>query len=121
MESWSSLRPDNGITLPLATDPAAFFPGDGNPDLRGKVVFVGSPMFESTKGYFAALLQDEKALEIADIFQESILEKRITPTPDSIRNVLEEKGWLHDFQGEKRRRLPSFVFKWPTVNIADAP
>lgn len=95
-------------SMPLAADPERFHPGKGVPELQGKVVFVGSPVFSRSKGYFAALDNEPLASEIALYFRDYILQNRTLPPQNEISAALESVGLNRTLTPESQRRFPAF-------------
>ncbi|MBZ0263628.1 glycosyltransferase [bacterium] len=108
VESWQEMGLGKAYPLPLCTDPNIFFPQDGIAELKDRVVFVGSPRFASSKGFFAALETKDSAYTIAEHIKTEILETRKTPSLARIEKFIEQENF-GDFRGEMLRRLPAFI------------
>lgn len=100
---------DRAYGLPLATDPEIFQPGSGFEELKGRVVFVGTPRFASAVGYFHRLDNDEEARRIAWELAAEVLENRMPPSAVRIDEIIREFGLEGHFEAEALFRLPAFV------------
>ncbi|MFH0881730.1 MAG: glycosyltransferase [bacterium] len=109
MDGWYELGFTRAEPLPLATDPDLFQPGDGDPDLKGRVVFVGSPRFASAEGFFARLDEDLKAIPVAEELIEEVMRSRRPPAPQRVREVVASLGLEGHFELEAERRLAAWV------------
>ncbi len=107
--SWRTMGFPNGHLLPLATELERFHPHTPDPSLAGRVVFVGSPIFQRATGYFAALMQDPVAEDIAEALMEEVLLTRHAPSEKAITSVLQDLDLESHFATETRRRLPAYV------------
>lgn len=104
-----ALRTARAHLLPLATDPDRFSPGGGDDELRGRVVFVGSPRFASASGFFAALDESRPAHEIAALLAAEIQRTRRPPSVDRVETLVAELDPERTLDPEARRRLPAFA------------
>lgn len=96
--------------LPLATSPGLFHPGPGDPELRGRIVYVGSPSFGNEERYFAELLRCEPARMVAAGLEPFITRFRRAPTPAQVAATA--AGLRIDLcrlTPLARRRLPAFA------------
>jgi len=109
LDSWNRLLGRRAFPLPLATDPGCFFPGEGDHSLKDRLVFVGSPRFASSIGYFAALDQDENAHKIAERMEHSVRLSRKAPSTEDIISALKELNLETPFSLEELRRLPAYI------------
>ncbi len=109
IDGWHQLGFSRAEPLPLATDPEVFCPGDGDPGLKGRVVFVGSPRFASALGFFARLDEDPKAASIAELLAGEVLRSRRPPTAERMREALASLGLGGHFEPEAERRLAAWV------------
>ncbi|MDP8207224.1 MAG: glycosyltransferase [Candidatus Electryonea clarkiae] len=109
VESWKDLGYINSFSLPLATDPGRFNPGEGDPSLNGRIVFVGSPIFKRAAGYFAGLDNNPHAMKVVDILEEQVRTSRKSPSMSELEETLTKLDLIDIFQGESLRRLPSYV------------
>ena len=109
IDGWSELGFTHAEPLPLATDPEAFKPGEGDPELTGRVVFVGSPRFASAEGFFSRLDEDEKAGPVADLLSEEVTRTRRPPSSERVREMISELGFEGHFEPEAERRLAAWV------------
>lgn len=116
IESWSRLRFTDAYALPLAVDPGVFYPGAGDDTLKGRIVFVGSPLFARTKGYFAALNEEPSTLKLAEIFETEIIKNRRAPEESDIAQILETENLKHRFTSESLRRLPAYLVQRANMN-----
>lgn len=108
-DSWRELGFRHVHALPLATDPRKFSPGPGDPSLTGRLVFVGTPRFAQSEGFFAALDHDPAARRVVETLGPEVAATRRAPSRARIDDVLIELGLDEHFTGESRRRLPAFV------------
>lgn len=96
--------------LPLATNLNTFTPGEGCPELAGRIVYVGSPSFGNEEAYFVTLLQDRQAAAVAAHLQESIVSKRCVPTQSEVDNAIDALGLdAHTFTPVGYQRLPAYA------------
>ncbi len=106
---WRDMGFERSAALPLATDETRFYPREGDPALAGRVVFVGSPLFQRAPGYFASLAQDPVAEDVAEALREEILLNRCAPSLITVKRLLRELGEEGHFAAESLRRLPAFA------------
>ena len=116
IESWRGLGFPHADPLPLATDPAHFTPGEGDPSLTGRIVFVGRPRFARAEGYFAALEYDPHARLLAESFERWVIQNRAVPGGENIDEAIALKGLEGHFSPEARRRLPAFIVQQANQN-----
>jgi spore maturation protein CgeB len=109
IESWKSIGYANSFLLPLATDENLFKPGYGENSLAGRLVFVGSPRFASTSGFFHRLDLSKNALIIAKNLEEQILRTRKSPDAQSLINIIRDLDIEEDFEDEAIYRLGAFA------------
>ncbi len=109
IDGWRGAGFNNAHPLPLATDETLFHPGDGFDELTGRAVFVGSPRFASTFGFFAALDQSEIAGKAARALETEILRTRKPPTHDRVDDLLTTLDPEKKLDLEARRRLPAYA------------
>lgn len=96
--------------LPLATSPGLFHPGPGEPGLRGRIVYVGSPSFGNEERYFAELLRSDSARAIADALGPFITRIRRAPTPSHVAATACRHGVdLCALTPTARARMPAFA------------
>ena len=55
--------------LPLGTDPEMFCPGEGDEELDGRIIYVGSPGFGNEEKYFSGLDKNHVAIELCKYFE----------------------------------------------------
>ena len=115
-EAWREMGFQRAELLPLATDPRVFGPGDGDPTLKGRIVYVGSPHFERAEGFFAALSKDPDAKAVAEAFEGSVRKSRSAPTDEELGDALQSMGLEGRYGGEARRRLAAFVVQQANRN-----
>lgn len=95
--------------LPLATNERLFFPGEGDPSLVNRIVYVGSPSFGNEEKYFAGILRDPAAQRLAKIFESELIAKRQLPELQSIYDVLDNLDIKKNhFSPGTIRRLPAY-------------
>ena len=115
-EAWRELGFQRAELLPLATDPKVFGPGEGDPTLQGRIVYVGSPHFERAKGFFAALSKDPDAKAVAEAFEESVRKTRSSPTDEALDDALRRLNLEGRYGREARRRLAAFIVQQANRN-----
>ncbi len=109
IKSWEKVGYSNSFLLPLATDKTLFKPGNGDPSLSGRIVFVGSPRFASTSGFFHRLDLSENASIISDYLEEQIISTRKSPNKGTITNIIKELKIEEEFEDEAIYRLGAFA------------
>jgi len=97
------------VSLPLATDPELFYPGDGVGALEGRVVYVGSPGFGNEKQYFSGLEQKRGAAVVCEYFEDRVFRQRCLPSADEMRQALAELKIERTFSLSELARLPAYV------------
>jgi len=108
-ENWEKLGFMNKPALPLATDESLFNPGQGLENLEGRLVFVGSPRFASSMGYFSRLDTDPEARRIAEMLLEEVIQSRKTPLLDRLKILLREEGLENHFELDALYRFPAYI------------
>ncbi|MCB2210715.1 glycosyltransferase [bacterium] len=109
IDGWRDAGFPNAHPLPLATDETLFKPGDGFAELTGRVVFVGSPRFASTFGFFAALDKSEIAGKAARALETEILRTRQPPAHERVDELLGTLDPEKTLDLEAKRRLPAYA------------
>lgn len=109
MDAWPQLGFPNVHPLPLATDPHLFTPGEGDPSLEGRVVFVGSPRFASAPGFFHLLDQHPGSEAVVSLMTPEIRRTRRTPTSQQVLEAIRSLGLEGSFDPEALRRLPAYA------------
>jgi spore maturation protein CgeB len=109
VEGWEALGFRHSEALPLATDARAFGAGSAMEELRGRVVFVGSPRFSSAEGFFHLLDSDEHAIHIADRLRGDVMRTRRPPSHKQVSEAVESLGLEGHFEQETLRRLPAWI------------
>lgn len=104
------------MPLPLATDPELFSPGAGDPDLAGRIVYVGSPGFGNENKYFSGLNQKKEADTLCEYFETQILSNRRLPSADEMQKAVQELKFQKIFHPGELMRLPAYVMYRANLN-----
>ncbi len=110
IESCRNLGFNRTELLPLATDSSHFYPGSGDPDLEGRIVYVGSPSFGNEEKYFSNIMTDPESIRLAEFLEDELRQRNRLPSADDIRNALKCLGIHKDhFHRDTFSRLSAFV------------
>ncbi|MCB2199227.1 glycosyltransferase [bacterium] len=109
IDAWRNLGFQNVHPLPLATDANLFTPGEGDPDLNGRVVFVGSPRFASAPGFFHLLDQHPGSSAVVSLLMPEVRRTRRTPSVRQVQEAIHSLGLEGSFDPEALRRLPAYA------------
>lgn len=102
--------------LPLATDPDMFCPGEGDEDLEGRIIYVGSPGFGNEERYFSGLNKNNDAAELCQYFENQLFTKRKIPSLNEIHSALKALNFTNNFTDAEFERLPAYTMYKANLN-----
>jgi len=102
--------------LPLATDPEMFCPGEGDENLEGRIIYVGSPGFGNEERYFSGLDKNSAAADLCKYFENIIFTKRKIPAVVEIHSAIKALNITNNFIEAELERLPAYTLYKANLN-----